>query len=851
VFDLTAVAPRTADEAPAIAMPLGGIGTGSVAVSSDGSLRQWQLRGHGAHRAHVPGFLLALRAIEADHPVSSTIRLLQTPPASDPRPGSLTSDAEVPEELHDRSRRLPLFASGSFRTAYPVAELDLADPDVGLAVRWQAFTPFVPLDVEASSWPVVLWELELTNPDERPVHGWLGIAAQNQIGWDGVSPIRGVENAGYGGNVNRAELADGVTTLTFENPSLAPDDPRAGQVAIGTDASGAQLLSQYIHDEEFLTFLEGRYVLDHLAGAEVPERAAGPSWPGVIGASGPSGPGRTWNGGIAVPFRLDPRERVTVRFALTWRFPNRYADFPQFGRDFGPSRLWLGNHYATVHRDAADIARRAFAAWDRLAAGTARWLSTMLDNDLPAAWREHIAAIPSALRTPVVFRDEDGHVYGFEGLQGASTGNWSDNGGSCPLNCTHVWNYEQAMAQLFPTLERDMRDTEFDVMQAPDGSLPHRVIVPRWIRQPWDEPIGGPVEAALDGMLGLPLKTLREVRRGWPLDQLRRRWPAVTRLMDHVLTTWGDAAGLPHGPQPSTFDVPVHGANPYIAGLWLCALRATEELARLVDDEGWRHRCRDLFVRGSEAGDRIMFDGSFFRQVLGPDDPVANSWGGGILSDQLVGQWWAHQLELGPLWPEDHVRSALEAIIRHNLRDEMGHHARGQRAFAADDEPGLINCTWPAGGRPAHPIAYCDEVWTGVEYQVAAHCLMEGMDAHATAVLDRLFARYDGRRRNPYNHIECGDHYVRALAGFSLLDATTGLRWNAASGTLTLPDGARHGRLPFVASEGWGVVAHDEDRLRLRVDGGALRVARVVVGGRVVATDVTASAGDAIELPLL
>ena len=95
-----------------------------------------------------------------------------------------------------------------------------------------------------------------------------------------------------------------------------------------------------------------------------------------------------------------------------------------------------------------------------------------------------MAAQGSLIRSPTVFQSEDGNLFGFEGGLGKSTAMWNGEfGGSCPLNCTHVWNYEMALASLFPRLELTMRSTELDMMQAPEGYIPHRVLLPLYLKQ--------------------------------------------------------------------------------------------------------------------------------------------------------------------------------------------------------------------------------------------------------------------------------------------------------------------------------------------------------------------------------
>lgn len=98
-------------------------------------------------------------------------------------------------------------------------------------------------------------------------------------------------------------------------------------------------------------------------------------------------------------------------------------------------------------------------------------------------------------------------------------------------------------------------------------------------------------------------------------------------------------------------------------------------------------------------------------------------------------------------------------------------------------EPGLLLCTWPRGGKPTLPFVYSDEVWTGIEYQVAAHLIAEGFVKEGLTIVKAMRSRYDGRIRNPWNEYECGNYYARAMASYALLGALAGFRYSAVQRT--------------------------------------------------------------------
>ncbi|WP_433163450.1 GH116 family glycosyl-hydrolase [Kribbella sp. CA-247076] len=816
------------DKLTHFALPLGGLGTGTVALAGNGALRQWQLHNIGNHEAFVPDSFFALRLSQVEPPLDD-IRLLQGP-LRQPTHTPLVTDDVVPESERRLHQLLHPVGSATVSATYPRARVDY-DTDLPLDVSMEVFNPLVPTDAVASSQPVVAFTFTLRNTGDFPLHGLLAGALQNSVGWDGVTPIDGVSCCLYGGNTNRVRQSDQWTSLIMENTALALDHPGAGQLVLSTESTAALSYPQWSTPEQFVTYLAGR-----------PTRRP-------YSADGPSAHGTTWNGALAAPFRLQPGETVQQRFLIAWHFPNRYVDFQQFGprRDYGHSRFWLGNAYTRRTPDAVAVTDSFISTWSDLESGTAAWADAFEQSSLPGEAGSRLAALVADVRSPTVFQTADDTVLGFEGVLGASTGMWGGRyGGSCPLNCTHVWNYEQTLSRLFPSLERNMRDTEYDVMQAPEGYIPHRVIAPTYHRQLWDVVIGGPEEPALDGMLGAVLKTYREVRQGAGLEWLRHRWPNVERLLTHIRDKWDPSAtGVLRGIQPSTHDIDLCGVNTFMGTLWLAALRAAEEMALLLGEDGKDYRV--LFEAGSKAYDELLFTGEYYRQVLAPEETRDFQWGDGCLADQLIGQWWAHQLDLGYVLPADHVKTALRNVVRHNLRVGFEGFDHPYRVFADGNDTGLLMCTWPHGGRPDVPTRYCDEVWTGSEYQVAAHCLYEGLVDEGFQILQGLWDRYDGSRRNPFNPIECGDHYIRNAAGWTVLEALAGFRYDALSGSVTFAplDVARtddHWQLPFVAATGWGVATSTADTLTLTCHAGRLTL-------RAVHLDSTPHPVDATVLP--
>ncbi|MFO7975917.1 MAG: GH116 family glycosyl hydrolase [Candidatus Hydrogenedentota bacterium] len=181
----------------------------------------------------------------------------------------------------------------------------------------------------------------------------------------------------------------------------------------------------------------------------------------------------------------------------------------------------------------------------------------------------------------------------------------------------------------------------------------------------------------------------------------------------------------------------------------------------------------------------------------------------GCLSDHLFGQGWAHQLGLGYLYPTDKVRSALQAVWKYNWAPDITPYNEEHapfRWFISPGQAGLFTCTWPHSEYLPEGTVYKNEVWTGIEYQVAGHLAAEGFVEEALVICRAVHDRYHPNLKNPYNEVECGDHYARALASWGVYLALAGFDYDGPMGHVGFapkitPEAFKAG---FTWAEGWG-----------------------------------------------
>jgi uncharacterized protein (DUF608 family) len=180
-----------------------------------------------------------------------------------------------------------------------------------------------------------------------------------------------------------------------------------------------------------------------------------------------------------------------------------------------------------------------------------------------------VASNLAILKSPTVLRQTDGRFWAWEG-SGCTTG-------CCHGSCTHVWNYAQALAHLFPALERSLRETEFNENQDARGHQSFRANLP--ISPVTDHTF----HAAADGQLGGIMKVYRDWRISGDTAWLRALWPQVKQSRAFCIEQWDPRhEGVLQEPHHNTYDIEFWGADPLCTTIYLGALKAAALMARAL-----------------------------------------------------------------------------------------------------------------------------------------------------------------------------------------------------------------------------------------------------------------------------
>jgi hypothetical protein len=348
------------------------------------------------------------------------------------------------------------------------------------------------------------------------------------------------------------------------------------------------------------------------------------------------------------------------------------------------------------------------------------------------------------------------------------------------------------------------------------------------------------------------MKMHREWRISGDTEWMKELLPAVKSSLDYCINTWDpDKKGVLEEPHHNTYDIEFWGPDGMCTSFYLGALSAFVHMGEAagLDVSGYR----EIFRKGKRYMENELFNGEYFiqevkwqglkspdptsleiRSIGGGYSPEASEllkkegpkyqYGNGCISDGVLGNWIGEMSFVDNLLDAEKVRSHLLSVHKYNFKTDLSDHVNPQRpGYARGHEGGLLLCSWPLGGEPSLPFVYSNEVWTGIEYQVASHLMIAGEVEKGLDIVRAARKRYDGRVRNPFNEYECGHWYARAMSSYGLLQGLTGIKYDAVDQRMNIDSRVGDNFTSFFSTRsGWGILRSEDNEIALKVEHGYL-----------------------------
>ena len=867
-----------------VGMPVGGIGAGQLYLGGDGRLWHWDIFNSSSKTG-------------AEH-------YAKPPAPSSPLAQNFSLKTGGITRTLDRDG----FSDIMFRGEYPIGIVDYADASMPLAVKLEAFSPFIPLNTDDSSLPATILQFTLHNTSAAPVeavlagelengvglnHRWQDGVLRNRIlrepglttllcsaeksasprphradvvfedwnkedyaGWKvegtafGSGPIKKTEIPSYQGDVG------GDTVRVVNSHASAP----GGSTTTKDGATGKLTSREFVVERNFISFwigggkakkdsrlgltlfVEGQPVqmaagLDKnqmtLQNFDVRNHAGKPArleilddatggWgnvgvgkivftdqPGKVEALGElpdfgtislallgepadeTSPDASasfeekLSGSLGRKLNLAPGASAVVTFVVAWNFPNLSLG--------GPLQK-AGRHYAAKFSSAHAVAQYIAGQFDRLVTQTKLWRDTWYDSTLPFWFLDRTMLNTSILASSTCFRLANGRFYGWEGV------------GCCEGTCGHVYHYAHAAGRLFPELERDTRErVDFGLALQHDGAI--------YFRGEFNK------IPAVDGQAGTVLRALREHQMSADGQFLKCNWPKIKLATEWLIAKDADGDGIIESNQHNTLDTDWFGPVAWLSGLYLAALLGAARMADEAGDTQFATQCRKIAAIGRKKLVADLFDGEYFINQVDPKHLDAVNSGTGCEIDQVFGQSWAFQVGLPRVLPQPETLAALKSLWRYNFSPDVGPYRevnKPGRWYAMAGEAGLLMCSFPrrdwdydrakGAGKGTWAAMYFNECMNGFEYQVAGHMIWEGMVMEGLAVTRAVHDRYHASRRNPWNEVECGDHYARSMASYGVYLAACGFEYDGPGAHIGFAPKLtpENFKCAFTSAEGWG-----------------------------------------------
>lgn len=782
-----------------IGMPIGGIAAGQLYLGGDGQLWFWDIFSLNHNHGQFKGEEAYEFPYERSKPNEFGARMIEQ---------GFSITTTVDGERVTKNLNRDGFKNIEFIGQYPIGKVTYSDTEMPVQVKIEAYSPFIPLDLDNSILPATIFEFEIKNTSNKAIevdlNAWMENAIligsreqQSNLKGKLVNQIKDADNNGLRINytVNNAD-ENTKNKLDYGSMSLS---------LISEDG----IVSTDSKREQSMNLSDSTKLVSNLFST----------------------------------VKLSSGESTTAKSILTWYFPKTYATENKW--EIEENRISGADttrYYSKIYKDANDVSKYLIKNYETLSGKTKTWHETWYNSTLPYWFLDRTFVNTSILASSTVSLVGNKMYYATEG------------GNQGPGTCTHVYGYTQAPGRLFPELEQSIREQVDFVPVSEGGALMENGGVHfRWFG----------LGMAVDGQSGIIMKSYQIHQMSSDGLFLKNNYNSIKTVMNGLVdNNDADHDGILTGAQHNTLDADWYGKVTWLSLYYTTALRAMAEMAKEVGDAEYAEFCLATADKGRKYIEDYLFNGEYFiheGDSLHPESPGTYT---GLEYSQLLGQYWAYQAGLGEVVDPTKAKKALESMWRYNFTTDVDTfrkvHPTG-RWYAMPGEGGIIACTWPNGGSEVlangdpRYAAYNNECQNGYEYAASSVMMSHGMPYHSLAhvwYMDQN--RYHGSKRNPYCEIEWGLHYGRSMASYGHLIAVSGFEYHGPKGYIAFAPKITpwHFRSGFTTSEGWGTFEQTQKRKQqineISLAYGRLKLNTIVltVSPQLLVKNLTVSIGD-------
>lgn len=774
-----------------IKYPLGGIGTGYIGLCGDGSLSGFEpcARYTTDYNRVSPFFFV--KAQSQDGVVEA--KALKAHNFGKKNQRNIYSKCKI-----------PTFDKADFEYSFPFAQMEFSNKDFPAKISMTAFSPFIVTNDLDSSIPCAMFEFEIQNTGSQQLEYTVCL---------GISCLSDKSSMEFSRD---SEGKIKLITLSPKKADIHPCNYTSFSIATNCEdfSYGQYLFSKNKTKslEQFWDIFNGTSRFDNTLSKTNTKTCY-------------------YGGVLCAHVVLEPSQKTSLRFTISWYNPyslNSWNPIPKLEgeteNDYLDKNSWK-NYYCNFYRNAEQSSIYCMRRWSNLVSDAQMFSRALYESTLPKELLQAIGTNLCFLKSAALMRNADGSVYGFDGENKCTKQGEGTN--------TGIYNYNYALAFLFPKLERALRLDDYKINQNIFGAQNQRMPAPKGVEPKEFLP-------TVEGQLGGVLRAYREFKICGSKEWLMELYNKITLALDYVFDKhntfdWDkNQSGVLSGAQQTVHGGYLFGSSGHLNLMYAAALKAGAQMAEVVGDKKGRIKYNELYQNAKRYLEENLFNGSYYYQKIDLEDKtllcnypcdfedywlcdkkqIKNQIGEGCYIGQLEAQWHSTLIGLGEIADSQKTKIALKSIYNNNFLNKN-----------KTKKKGVILCSYPkAVNKPAQPINNADKIAEGYEYAFASHLIMQGFCDEGVEVVKKICRRYDGKQNNPF---DCND--AKNLSGYCLLNAASGFEFDMYKkyiGFKPVEKFAQKGTFIccFALNNAFGMVEKGPDYLEIKMLRGKLEV---------------------------